>query len=93
MENSYSYPLDIDWSTEEIIIVVEFFQMIEEGYESGIKSSTLMEGYRNFKTVVPSKAEEKTLFREFKEVSGFESYNLIKQLKDSHTNEILKISK
>lgn len=92
MEHSYSYPLDFDWDTDEMIRVVEFFQMIEKGYETGIKASILKDGYRDFKTVVPGKAEEKTLFREFKNVSGLESYQLVKLLKNAESNEILKIS-
>ena len=41
MEKSYSYPLDLDWSTEEMITVVEFFQCIEAGYENGVKAAKL----------------------------------------------------
>ena len=91
MEKSYSYPLDLDWSTEEMIIVVEFFQLIEEGYENGVKASALSDAYKNFKEIVQSKAEEKTLFREFKSVSNLEPFSLIKQLKTSDPNDILKV--
>ena len=59
----YSYPLDLDWSTEEMITVTHFYQMIEKGYESGVKQEALSQAYQEFKQIVPSKAEEKTLFK------------------------------
>ena len=37
-----------------------------------------MEAYRQFKKVVPSKAEEKTLFKEFEEASSYASYPIVK---------------
>ena len=33
----YSYPLRNDWSTEEIITVTAFYEVIEKAYEDGIK--------------------------------------------------------
>ncbi|CAD2077250.1 UPF0223 family protein [Phocicoccus pinnipedialis] len=91
MEKSYSYPLDLDWNTEEMIKVVKFFQLVEEGYENGVKASDLSDAYKYFKEIVPSKAEEKTLFRAFKSVSNLESFLLVKQLNTSDPNDILKV--
>lgn len=86
----YSYPLDLDWSTEEIIAVTHFYQMIEKGYESGVKKEALSQSYREFKQIVPSKAEEKTLFKEFEKVSNYRPWDLIKQLNNSGKNDIIK---
>lgn len=91
MNEGYSYPLDDDWSTEEIIAVVEFFEAIETGYDEGIKAGKLKGHYKNFKQVVPTKSEEKTLFKAFKERSGFEPFTLTRQLKDSGDEDILKL--
>ena len=55
----------------EIIAVAAFYEAVEKAYESGIKREELMEAYRGFKKVVPSMAEEKTLFKEFEEASGY----------------------
>lgn len=90
MNEGFSYPLDEDWSTEEIVAVVEFFEAVETGYEEGIPAGALKGLYKNFKQVVPTKSEEKTLFKEFKERSGFEPFTLIRQLKDSGDGDILK---
>lgn len=87
----YSYPFSIDWTTDEIVDVVEFFQAIENAYEKGIKREELMEKYRKFKKVVPSMAEEKTYFRDFEEQSGYVSYQVVKQMKAGSGDELIHI--
>ena len=74
----YSYPLRTDWTTEEIISVIAFYEIIEQAYEEGAKQEKVMNAYREFKKVVPSKAEEKTLLKEFEEASGYSSYSISK---------------
>ena len=86
----YSYPLATDWSTEEIVQAVEFFEGIELAYEKGIRRELLMDRYRHFKEIVPSKAEEKTLLREFEEASGYAGYPVIKKMKAADDGEVLK---
>lgn len=90
MNEGFSYPLDEDWTTEEIVAVVEFFEAVETGYDEGIKAGKLKGHYKNFKQVVPTKSEEKTLFKAFKERSGFEPFTLTRQLKDSGDGDILR---
>lgn len=78
---TYSYPLSHEWSTDEIVNVVKFFEGIELAYEKGIKREDLMERYRLFKQVAPSMSEEKTLFREFEKESGYAAYPAMKEAK------------
>ncbi|GAB3069221.1 UPF0223 family protein [Salinicoccus sesuvii] len=87
----YSYPIDIDWSTEEIIDVISFFEAVEMAYDEGITASELDEKYQKFKRIVPGKAQEKTIFKEFKENSGIESYSAVKQLKDAKNDDIITV--
>ncbi len=89
----YSYPFSIDWSTDEIIDVVAFFEGIEMAYEKGIKRQELLNRYRKFKEIVPSIAEEKTYFREFEEESGYASFPAIKEMKAKSDDEVIKIKK
>ncbi|WP_146549493.1 UPF0223 family protein [Rummeliibacillus suwonensis] len=86
----YSYPFSIDWSTEEIVDVIAFFQTIEKAYEQGIKREEVLSKYRRFKEIVPSMAEEKTIFREFEDESGYGSYEIVKQTKLSQNGTIIK---
>ncbi|WP_419961497.1 UPF0223 family protein [Psychrobacillus sp. BM2] len=86
----YTYPFSLDWSTEEIVDVVQFFEAIEKAYENGIKREELMKRYRRFKEIVPSIAEEKTYFREFEKESGYASFPIIKKMKEQTESTIIK---
>lgn len=86
----YTYPFSLDWSTEEIVDVVQFFEAIEKAYENGIKREDLMNRYRRFKEIVPSIAEEKTYFREFEKESGYVSFTIIKKMKEQSDNAVIK---
>lgn len=87
---NYSYPFSSEWSTDEIVDVVNFFEAIERAFEKGIQREELMARYRRFKEIVPSMAEEKTYFREFEKESGYVCYNAIKKLKDAPAGSIIK---
>jgi len=87
----YSYPFSIEWSTEEIIDVISFFEGIEMAYEKGINRQELLTRYRKFKQVVPAISEEKTYFREFEEESGYASFPVIKEMKAGSGDGVIKI--
>jgi uncharacterized protein YktA (UPF0223 family) len=87
----YQYPISLDWSTEETVDVIKFFECIEKAYEKGIDRAKLMNAYRRFKEIVPSKAEEKTICHEFEEVSGYSSYRVMKKAKDSDEIQAVKM--
>jgi uncharacterized protein YktA (UPF0223 family) len=87
----YQYPIDYHWSTEEIVDVIKFFEQIEAAYEKGIERDRLMEAYRRFKEIVPSKAEEKKVCAEFEEMSGYSSYRAIKKAKDLASGQKIKM--
>lgn len=86
----YSYPLRPDWSTEEIMSVTQFFTHVEKAFEQGIERDELLNAYNAFKKVVPSMAEEKTLFKEFKEASGYECYKVVKRSKEASGGDLIK---
>ena len=87
----YQYPIDHDWSTDEIIDVVRFFESIERTYERGMSRDQLLSVYNRFKEIVPSKAQEKTLCAEFEGVSGYSSYRAIKKAKESESGDIIRM--
>ncbi|MFO3718543.1 UPF0223 family protein [Staphylococcus felis] len=79
----YTYPIDVDWTQEDILKVVHFFNMIEVYYEKNtISREILMDAYKDFKSVVPGKADEKNIFETFKKRSGYDSYDVVKKAKD-----------
>ena len=86
----YSYPLRTDWKTDEIISVIAFYEMIEQAYEDGAMRDKVINAYREFKKVVPSKAEEKTLLNEFEDASGYSSYQIVKSAENAANGEMIK---
>ncbi|MGW9857575.1 uncharacterized protein YktA (UPF0223 family) [Staphylococcus hominis] len=83
----YQYPMDLDWSKDEMVDVIKFFNQIENYYEESVKGTELMEQYKKFKEIVPGKAEEKQIFKEFEEKSGYNSYKVIQEVK-KHPDQV-----
>lgn len=85
---SYHYPIDPSWSTEETIIVVEFLVLIEKAYQSSVPRSTLLDQYRQFKKVVPSKSEEKKIGSAFEKSTGYSLYRTIQKTKNDEVKRV-----
>lgn len=85
---NYAFPIDPDWTTAEIIIVVNFLSGIEKAYDKGIARQELTSLYQSFKTVVTSISGEKQLDREFKRASGLSIYAVVKAMKDTSKTTI-----
>ncbi|MBI5972126.1 UPF0223 family protein [Staphylococcus caledonicus] len=83
----YQYPLDLDWTNEEMVDVIAFFNTIENYYEKSVKGSQVMTKYKRFKEIVPGKAEEKQLFKEFEDISGYNSYKVVQEIKKNPEKE------
>ncbi|MFC4556968.1 UPF0223 family protein [Virgibacillus kekensis] len=85
---SYHYPLDETWSKQEIIDVVNFFSTVERAYEQQVSRKDLLAAYTRFKQIVPSKSEEKALFAEFKNASGYACYPVVKKAREQDQEKI-----
>ncbi|MBU5595568.1 UPF0223 family protein [Amphibacillus sp. MSJ-3] len=85
---SYHYPIDPSWSTEETIVVVEFLVLIEKAYQGFISRTELLNQYRAFKKIVPSKSEEKTIDKEFERVSGCSLYRTIQKARKEDSDRL-----
>ncbi len=59
------------------IAVTTFLQMVEDAYEHGVNRDNLLAAYNAFKKVVPDKAGERQIDREFEEVSDYSTYRAI----------------
>jgi uncharacterized protein YktA (UPF0223 family) len=88
IKETFSYPIDERWSTDELTDVIDFFAIIEKAYQEGVKREKFVESYRKFQQVVPNKSEEKRLFREFLSNSGMEPFLAVKQLKDPEIKKV-----
>ena len=87
----YSYPLSTDWTTQEMVDVVQFFEAVEAAYEKGIQREVLMAKYRRFKEIVPSQAEEKTILRQFEQASGYVGYKAVKMARESADGQVIRL--
>ncbi|GGN58378.1 MULTISPECIES: UPF0223 family protein [Oceanobacillus] len=85
---SYSYPIDETWSQQEIVDVVNFFNLIEQAYENQVRRDDIIALYRRFKEIVPSKSEEKQLFATFTKASGYAPYPVVKQARNPEVKNI-----
>ncbi|HFI0645430.1 TPA: UPF0223 family protein [Streptococcus suis] len=82
MNKNYSYPLDFSWSTEEISSVLSFLNQVEAAYEKGADVRAILTSYQQFKEVVKSKGQERQIDREFQDVSGYSTYQVVKAAKE-----------
>lgn len=87
----YQYPMDLDWSTDEIVDVIKFFEAVEKAYESKIQKEAFMKAYRRFKAIVPGKADEKNYTDEFESVSTYSAYQVIKKAKGLEDGDWVKM--
>ncbi|EFR44572.1 UPF0223 family protein [Streptococcus pseudoporcinus] len=82
MSDNYTYPLDINWSTDEITSVLSFLNQVEKAYEAKVEASQLLRSYATFKKIVPSKSQEKQIDRDFEKSSGYSTYQVVKKAKE-----------
>lgn len=87
----YQYPIDHDWSTDEMIDVIHFYEAIERAYEKGVQRDQLLSIYKRFKEIVPSIAQEKKLCSEFEGLSGYSPYRTMKKVKESNSDVIIRM--
>ncbi|MGY4689671.1 UPF0223 family protein [Salibacterium sp. K-3] len=92
MEEEYPMPMSLDWTKEEIIDVMEFFQTVEQAYDKPVPKETLVNKYRRFKEIVPSKAEEKRYFRDFDENAGVSCWKTVQQAQKAEAGENIKMT-
>lgn len=89
MQN-YQYPIDMEWTNEEIILVVTLWQALEDSYEKGISAEKFLQAYQGFKSVVKSLGEERQLGREFEKLTGYSLYKTVQQAK-AHPDKKLRM--
>ncbi|EGO8895743.1 UPF0223 family protein [Enterococcus faecalis] len=84
----YQYPLDLDWTTEEMVIVTNMWTAVEQANETGLPVDKFLTTYQQFKTVVKSIGEEKRLGREFENASGYSLYRTLQQAKKQESGKL-----
>ena len=62
----YQYPLDLDWSNDEMVEVIKFFNQIENYYEKSIIGTELMEQYKNLNKLCQVKLKKNKFLKNLK---------------------------
>jgi uncharacterized protein YktA (UPF0223 family) len=76
----YTYPIDYDqFTTEEIIVIVEFLAMIEDANQGHVDPHVLSNKHKKFRSVINSISLEKQIDREFEKASGYSIYKTLKK--------------
>lgn len=92
---NYQYPIDPDWSNEDIVHVITFLNAVESTYEQGIHFEKFQKAYNQFKDVVPSKSQEKQMGKKFEDISGYSIYRAVQlmrtKLKEENLNKKAQI--
>ena len=84
----YQYPLNLDWTTEEMVLVMNMWDALEQVYETGLPAEKFLQTHQAFKTVVRSIGEERRLGREFEELSGYSLYRTLQAAKENPAGKL-----
>lgn len=90
--SNYAYPIQSDWTKDEIVDVINFLTVIEKAYETGVSRMEFSEHYKKFKQVVNSISGEKQLDKQFKDSSGYSIYQVVKVWKQHPEQDRIIIS-
>lgn len=85
-----NYPINPDWTTDELIEVVEFYNQVALANEGGIDRAAFLDAYRSYKQIVTSKSEEKQLNEVHDQQTGYSTYRTVQTALKS-TAKILKL--
>jgi uncharacterized protein YktA (UPF0223 family) len=75
----YQYPLNLDWTTDEMVLVMNMWDALEQAYEKGIPTEKFLKTHQAFKTVVRSIGEE---------LSGYSLYRTLQEAKNNATGKL-----
>lgn len=62
----YQYPLDLDWTNEEMMQVIHFFNKIENYYESSVKGEDVKKLIKNLKKLYLVKLKKNKFLKNLK---------------------------
>ncbi|TMW73038.1 UPF0223 family protein [Alteribacter natronophilus] len=83
MKGEVSIPISTDWSKDEVIDVVNFFETVDSAYGKGAEREVIAALYKRYKEVVPSKSEEKQAFKEYEKQTGQSPYHVVKKARET----------
>jgi len=79
---TYTYPIDYEqFTTEEIITIVEFLDLVEQANTGKVDPVVFSKKHQEYRKVINSIAIEKQIDKAFQKVSGFSVHKTIQKYK------------
>lgn len=91
MAKEVYFPISMNWSKEEVVDIVHFFEAVDQAYGKGVERALFLTLYNHFKKIVPSKSEEKQHFKDYQEQTGQSPYHAVKKAKEDDSVKIIKM--
>lgn len=80
--NNYQYPIDSDWTTDELVKIINFLTLVEQAYESSVDAKAFGQAYDSYRQIVNSISGQKQLDKKFQQESGYSIYQVVKWWKE-----------
>lgn len=90
VKENFSYPINPEWTTDEIVIVVDLWATLENVYQKKVTAEFFLEKYQLFKNVVRSIGEERQLGKEYEELTGYSLYRVVQLARKQKTGILNK---
>lgn len=90
MNNNYSYPMFESWNRDEVLTMMNLYTSVEKAYEdkNGVDRNLIINLYNNFRSINPSKMEQKQLDRDFYLISGYSLYKTWQAAKNNKSKNV-----
>lgn len=88
MKENYTYPIDPEWSNDKLLAVMQIFTDVEDAYENKLSVTTFQNDWAKYLQFVPSKMEQKTIDREFKQLTDYSIYRVSQAVNQAKTKTI-----
>ncbi|HEY4399916.1 MAG TPA: UPF0223 family protein [Lactobacillaceae bacterium] len=86
--DDYQLPIDLDWTTAEIIAVSEFVDAVFAAHEQGVDRERLLALYNAYRQVLPAKSEQKTFERQIEQDTNISIFQTIKTAQATSTKQV-----
>ena len=92
MKENVNIPISMEWTTQEIIDVTTFFQVVETSHGKPVPREDILGLYGKFKEIVPSKSEEKQMFRQFDEDAEVNCWKTVQAARKAEAGEKINMT-
>lgn len=86
--DNYPIPLDLSWSTTEMVAVTQLVDAVFAAHETGIDREALLAKARAYRQILPTKSEQKQFERQIEQETGISIYQTIKAAEQTTKKQV-----